>query len=131
MPWLPILRYWLPLAVCVVGFALAAARGFDDTGLDTMSAMFGAGGSIWLLNLLLRMGFSGDRERDDEDEARAFFDRHGLWPDEVPPGWTPPAEAGPGPRRPPHKAAAPATPDDRHRARRGPGGGSSGPRRPT
>ena len=79
---LPFLRYWLPAIVCLVGLALAAARGFDDTGLDTMAAMFGAGGSIFLMNLLFRYGVRGDHERDREDEARAYFDRHGRWPDE-------------------------------------------------
>lgn len=78
------LRYLLPALVCATGVALAAARGFDDTGLDTMSAMFGAGGSIYLMNLLMRVGLAGDEERDAEDEARAFFDRHGRWPDEDP-----------------------------------------------
>jgi hypothetical protein len=27
-----------------------------------------------------------DRARADEEAARAFFDRHGHWPDEPPPG---------------------------------------------
>ncbi len=26
-----------------------------------------------------------DRDRHEEDAARAFFDRHGAWPDEVEP----------------------------------------------
>jgi hypothetical protein len=42
----------------------------------------GAGLSVWLLNLLYRVGVSGDRERHTEDEAREYFDRHGHWPDE-------------------------------------------------
>jgi len=29
------------------------------------------------------MGVSGDAERDREEEARAYFDRHGRWPDEA------------------------------------------------
>jgi hypothetical protein len=28
------------------------------------------------------MGISGDSDRDAEDEARAYFDRHGRWPGE-------------------------------------------------
>jgi hypothetical protein len=108
MTLLRFLRYWLPGLVCLIGFVLAVVRGFDDTGLDTMAAMFGAGGSIYLMNVLLRVGISGDRERDVEDDARAFFDRHGMWPDEVPPGWTAPPEDAPQdqppPRRPVHKA---------------------------
>ena len=79
---LPFLRYVLPAVVCLVGAGLCIARGFDDTGLDTAAAMFGAGGSIYLMNVLLRIGIDGDAERDREDEARAYFDRTGRWPDE-------------------------------------------------
>ncbi len=42
-----------------------------------------AGLSVWLLNWLYRVGVAGERERDQEDHAREFFDRHGVWPDEV------------------------------------------------
>jgi hypothetical protein len=34
------------------------------------------------MNLLMRVGISGDRDRDREDEARAYFDRHGVWPED-------------------------------------------------
>jgi hypothetical protein len=40
---------------------------------------------VWLINALYRFGVHGDRERDDEDRARTFFDEHGYWPDEDPP----------------------------------------------
>lgn len=108
MTLLRFLRYWLPLIVCAVGAAICIARGFDDTGLDTAAAMFGAGGSIYLMNVLLRIGIQGDKERDVEDEARDFYDRHGMWPDEVPPGWTPPEDEPPG--RPVHKTGGPSSP---------------------
>ena len=120
---LKVLRVHLPLAVCFAGVVVAAVRGFDDTGLDAAGALFGAGASIWLMNVLLRVGVTGDRERDREDAARDFYDRHGLWPDEVPPGWTPPPppEEAPPPRRPdPHKRG-PATSGGRG-SRRGRGG---------
>jgi hypothetical protein len=54
------------------------------------------------------MGVKGDEERDDEAEARRFFDTHGHWPDEPPP----PADAPPRHRqrgsarnRPPRRPA--------------------------
>jgi hypothetical protein len=34
------------------------------------------------LNALFRYRLAGDRERDDEDAARDYFDEHGDWPDE-------------------------------------------------
>jgi hypothetical protein len=34
--------------------------------------------------ILLRVWFAArpDRDRVDEDEARAYYDRHGVWPDD-------------------------------------------------
>jgi hypothetical protein len=74
-------RIWLPAAVVTLGVAVIVIRR-DLTGLEGGAGIIGAGLSIWLLNFLFRVGVSGDRERDREDEARAYFDRHGRWPDE-------------------------------------------------
>jgi len=75
-------RTWLPVGIIVVGFVLAAATGFSETGLEGGTLLVAAGLSVWLLNLLYRVGVKGDRERDEEDRARAYFDEHGRWPDE-------------------------------------------------
>jgi hypothetical protein len=75
-------RTWLPVGIIVVGFVLAAAMGFSETGLEGGTLLVAAGLSVWLLNLLYRVGVKGDRERDVEDRARAYFDEHGHWPDE-------------------------------------------------
>ncbi len=32
----------------------------------------------------IRFIASGPQERSEEDRARAYFDRHGHWPDEAP-----------------------------------------------
>ncbi len=77
-------RWWLPAIVVVVGIALAAATGFSEDGLEGGAAVVGAGMSIWLMNILWRVGISGDVERDDEVAARQYFDEHGRWPDETP-----------------------------------------------
>jgi hypothetical protein len=74
-------RTWLPLIV-IAGGVVAIVLGPEDARWDGGGAVVGAGAAIWLLNLLFRIGASGDRERDEEDRARAFFDRHGRWPDE-------------------------------------------------
>ncbi len=89
-----LVRVWLPLVVTVAGAVITAigfARG-EDTWAEGGGLIVSAGLSIWLLNVLHRMGVSGDRARDEEDEARAFFDRHGRWPDDPAP---------PTPREPP------------------------------
>lgn len=76
------LRYVLPALICAVGLGLGVARGFDELGLEMAVLLVAAGSSLYLMNLLLRVGISGDRERDEEDAAREYFDRHGRWPDE-------------------------------------------------
>jgi hypothetical protein len=80
---LRIIRIWLPAVVVVLGIVLFCIDPSADTALGS-AGIIGAGLSIWLLNLLFRMGVKGDEERDDEAEARRFFDTHGHWPDEPP-----------------------------------------------
>jgi hypothetical protein len=76
------LRYGLPILLFLAGIAVGFAYGWDLTGVEACAAMFAAGASLFLMNLLMRMGISGDKDRDIEDEARAYFDRHGRWPGE-------------------------------------------------
>jgi hypothetical protein len=76
-----LVRVWLPVAVCTAGLVILLVKR-DLNGLEAACALIGAGSSIWLLNVLHRIGVSGDRERDEEDAARTYFDRHGRWPDE-------------------------------------------------
>ena len=81
---LKVVRTWLPVAIIVAGFILATATGFSETGLEGGALLVSAGLSVWLINLLYRIGVRGDRERDAEDRARAYFAEHGRWPDEDP-----------------------------------------------
>ncbi|MDX6716364.1 MAG: hypothetical protein QOH30_2922 [Baekduia sp.] len=78
-------RIWLPVTILAAGLVLIAVRGGDETSIEGAAALWGAGLSVALLNWLHRVGVSGDSARDDEDRARAYFDRHGRWPDDVPP----------------------------------------------
>jgi len=80
-------RIWLPAIVVLIGIVLMIAGG-DDNALEGGGAIVGAGLAIWLLNWLHRIGVSGESARDEEEEARRFFDAHGHWPDE--PGLGPP-----------------------------------------
>jgi hypothetical protein len=77
-----LVRTWLPVAIIVAGLVAAAATGFSETGLEGGALLVSAGLSVWLINLLYRIGVRGDRERDAEDRARAYFAEHGRWPDE-------------------------------------------------
>jgi hypothetical protein len=92
-----LVRVWLPLAIIASGLVLVVATGFSEEGIEGGVMLVAAGLSVWLLNLFFRIGVKGDRERDDEDRAREYFDRHGRWPDEAPPA--------PADRRPPRGGA--------------------------
>lgn len=76
-------RTWMPLLIVLAGILVMVLRGFDDVGLEGGAGIIGAGLAVWLLNWLYRFGAAGDHERDAEDEARAYFDKFGRWPDEA------------------------------------------------
>ena len=82
-------RTWLPVAIIVAGLIVAAATGFSETGLEGGTLLVSAGLSVWLINFLYRVGVRGDREREAEDRARAYFAEHGRWPDEDQPNRQP------------------------------------------
>jgi hypothetical protein len=80
---LTIVRYVVPAAIILAG-VLALIVSDSLTGLEGFAMGIGVAGSILLLNVLYRVGVSGDAERDREAEARDYFDEHGRWPDEQP-----------------------------------------------
>ena len=104
-----LVRVWLPVAIVVAGVIAIIATGGSLTGWEGGMAIIAAGLSVWLLNVIFRVGVAGERERDAEDAARDFYAEHGYWPDEAPPETAPPAPpaataeppADPH-RRPPH-----------------------------
>ena len=89
-------RTWLPAGIILAGVVVAIVSDFSETGSEGGGLLISAGLSVWLLNLLYRVGVTGDRDRSEEDDARAFYDRHGRWPDE-PPAPGPERDAGRGP----------------------------------
>jgi hypothetical protein len=106
-----LVRIWLPAAIVLGGLIVIVATGGSETGVEGGAGIIGAGLSVWLLNIIFRVGVQGERERDAEDEARDFYAAHGYWPDEAPP---PVAEEPPGEpgrpdehRRPPDHAHRP------------------------
>lgn len=92
----------------IAGIVLLIA--VPGTGVDGFAMAVGGGLAVILINVLFRFGAEGDLERLQEEEARRFFDEHGVWPDEVPAqqkGWrlppgvvTPEQERAEGERRP-------------------------------
>jgi hypothetical protein len=75
-------RYILPAVVALVGLVIFV---FDQSliGLEGFVLFVGVAGSILLLNVLHRIGVSGDAERDREEAARTYFDEHGRLPDDT------------------------------------------------
>ena len=76
-----VVRYVVPAVIAVAG-VIVLILNQSITGLEGFAMFIGAAGSILLLNVLYRLGVSGDRERDEEEAARDYFDAHGRWPDE-------------------------------------------------
>jgi hypothetical protein len=76
-------RYVLPAILVAAGF-LCLVVAPESTRLEGWAGFTGAGLSILLLNVLYRIGVSGDAERDTEQDQRDYLDRHGHWPDEKP-----------------------------------------------
>jgi hypothetical protein len=74
-------RVWLPALIFVSGVLLALVVR-TEAAYEGGALLMSAGVSVWLLNVFFRIGVQGDRERDDENHARAEFERTGRWPDE-------------------------------------------------
>jgi hypothetical protein len=81
-PLVRLMRWWIPIALCLLGVVLLVVEGFNTAGVDAFAAFAGAGSSIWLINFLWRLGITGDEERDIEAEDRVYLQQHGHWPDE-------------------------------------------------
>jgi hypothetical protein len=76
-------RYVLPAALIVAGFLMLAV-GSPSNRWDGFAMGVGAGLAVLLLNVFVRIGAHGDRDRDAEEAAREYFGEHGHWPDEAP-----------------------------------------------
>jgi hypothetical protein len=71
-------RYVLPSAVVLGGLVVMALGG--ENRLEGGAGIVSAGIAIFFLNWLFRTGVTGEIERDAEEAAREYFDRHGRWP---------------------------------------------------
>jgi len=76
-----IVRYGIG-AVMVIGGLVLLVISPAGLGVDGFAMAVGGGLSVLLINFLFRLGVSGDREREEEERARDYFDEHGVWPDE-------------------------------------------------
>jgi len=75
-------RTWLPSAIALAGVVgIVLGRGHTATAAAGV-VLLGVALIVWLINWLFRMSVSSNQDRDREEEARRYFDRHGRWPDE-------------------------------------------------
>ena len=71
------IRYGIPLVLLIAGVVVGALA--DSVAVAAL--FISAASAVLLLNVLYRIGVEGDKERDKEEAARAYFDEHGRWPD--------------------------------------------------
>jgi drug/metabolite transporter (DMT)-like permease len=83
-------RWLLPVLIAVIGIVLIIL-GHGSTspraGGEALESGTGVGLIIvamivWMVNWLFRMSVTSNRDREQEEAARQFYDRHGYWPDE-------------------------------------------------
>lgn len=75
-----LIRYGLPAVILLGGVGMWLFGG--QAGKEGFVLALGAALSTVFINVLFRMGASGDLERVQEAEAREYYARHGRWPDE-------------------------------------------------
>jgi hypothetical protein len=73
---------WLPLAIGAAGVA-AIVLGHGRTSEAAAGvALVIVALIVWMINWLFRLSLQSNRERDQEERARDYYERHGHWPDE-------------------------------------------------
>jgi hypothetical protein len=72
-------RYGLPAAIVLAGLVLMVV-GQSDSAVGAGVVLIGVGLLVALMGALMRLGFASNRDREREEEARRYFDRHGRWP---------------------------------------------------
>jgi len=79
---LSLTRVWLPLAIVLAG-VVAIVLGHGHTVLASAGVvLLGTALMVWMINWMFRLSVESNADRDREERAREYFDRHGRWPDE-------------------------------------------------
>ena len=106
------MRYVIPAVLLLAGlvsvFVVPTGTAFEAWVLFTSAGLSGL-----LLNVLFfRIGVQGDLERDREGATRAYFDKHGKWPEEE-------KRSAGRPRKQPEGVVMPESESESARSRRG------------
>src|SRR3954454_18945982 len=96
-------RVWLPVAIMVAGVVAIVASGGSEAGWEGGVAIVAAGASVWLLNLIFRLGLPGRAPGAGAPRPRS-----------PPPATSTPSTAtGPTKRRPRARRLRPSVPSTR------------------
>jgi hypothetical protein len=80
---LAITRVWIPVGIAVVGIvAIIIGGGKDDIIAGAGVSLVIAALIVWMINWMYRISVQSNRDREQEERAREYFDVHGRWPDE-------------------------------------------------
>jgi hypothetical protein len=75
-------RIWLPLAIAVAGVVAIAVGGGSGAVAAAGVVLLGVALIVWMINWMFRISLESNRDREREEAARAYFDRHGRWPED-------------------------------------------------
>jgi hypothetical protein len=78
-----IVRYGVG-GVMVLGGIVMLILSPAGLGVDGFAMAVGGGLSVLLLNFMYRLSVSSELDREREEQARAYFDEHGDWPEDEP-----------------------------------------------
>ena len=82
-PGMLVIRYGLG-GLMVLGGVVMLVVSPAGLGVDGFAMAVGGGLSVLLLNFLFRLGVSSEADREEEEQARLYFDAHGEWPEDKP-----------------------------------------------
>jgi hypothetical protein len=85
-------RYALPSGIAIAGVVMIIlGHASRSHVVDNNSVLTSAGVAViivaiivWMLNWMYRLGASSNRDREEEERAREYFDRTGIWPGDEP-----------------------------------------------
>jgi len=75
-------RLWLPVVIAIAGVVGIVIGHGQNAAAGAGVGLLLVALTVWLINWMYRMSVQSNRDREREEEARRYFDRHGKWPDE-------------------------------------------------
>lgn len=75
-------RIWIPAAIAVAGVVSIVIGHGKNAAAGAGVGLVLVAICVWMINWMYRMSIDSNREREREEDAREYFDRHGRWPDE-------------------------------------------------